>query len=77
MARRLAVLLVAAATGAVFAIGLFVHGWVGAILLLLTDAVLIALTRVTWARLRPQGRPMRLAVIAVIAGIAVAKVVSG
>jgi hypothetical protein len=70
---RLVNLLSAVAVGALFVAGLFVHGPVGALLLLATDVILIMLSAATWPRIRPQGRPLRVAVIAVIAGVAVAK----
>jgi hypothetical protein len=76
MARRLLTILAAAIVGAIFAAGLFIRGPVGGGLLLLTDAVLIALARLTWSRLRPQGRPLRLVVIVAIAVIAVIKLAS-
>ena len=63
--------------GALFAAGLFIHGRVGGGLLLLTDAVLIALARITWPQLRPQGRPFRLIVIAAVAVIAAIKLIKG
>jgi hypothetical protein len=76
MLRRLVIILAAAAVGAVFAAGLFIHGRVGGGLLALTDAVLIALARITWPQLRPHGRPIRLLVIAVVAVIAAIKLIS-
>jgi hypothetical protein len=72
MRRRLLVLLAALAVGVVFAVGLFVHGWVGGVLLLAVDAALVAMAVLTWPHLRPQGRPLRIAVIAVVAVIKLA-----
>jgi hypothetical protein len=77
MPQRLAIILVAAAVGAIFATGLFLHGWVGGVLLLLTAAILASMTRLTWNRVRPQGRPLRLIVIAAIAVIGVIKIAHG
>jgi hypothetical protein len=76
MQQRFAILLGAVAVGAIFLAGLFIHGPVGGGLLLLTVAILIALTRLTWERVRPQGRPLRLVVIVAIAVLAVIKLAS-
>jgi hypothetical protein len=75
MRRRGPILLSAAAIGAVFVAGLFIHGWVGAALLVLTDAVLATMSIGTWSRVRPQGRPLRILVIAAVAVVAVIKIV--
>jgi hypothetical protein len=75
MQQRLLMILIAAAVGVLFAAGLFFHGAKGAGLLLITDAILIAITVSVWGDSRPQGRPVRIAVITIIAAIAVAKLV--
>jgi hypothetical protein len=77
MRRRGPIMLAAAAVGAVFVAGLFIHGWVGAVLLLLVDALLATMSVATWSRVRPQGRPLRVLVIAAIAVVAVIKIVHG
>lgn len=77
MPRRLVTILVAGTMGAIFAAGLFIHGRVGGALLLLTDAVLIGLAFLTWRRLPPKGRPLRLVVIATIAVLAAIKLITG
>jgi hypothetical protein len=77
MQRRLLIILGALAVGGVFAAGLFFHGRLGGALLLLTDVILISLARITWPHLRPQGRPLRIAVITVIGVLAVVKLVKG
>ncbi|MGN6473181.1 MAG: DUF6703 family protein [Mycobacteriales bacterium] len=77
MSRRLLIVLGALAVGALFAAGLFVHGRVGGGLLLLTDAILIGLSRMAWAQVRTQGRPLRILIIAAIAVIAVVKLAKG
>lgn len=77
MSRRLLIVLGALAVGALFAAGLFVHGRAGGGLLVLTDAILIGLSRLSWAQVRTQGRPLRVLIIAVIAVIAVVKLASG
>ena len=77
MPRRLLVVLVALCVGVLFAAGLFVHGRVGGGLLILTDAILIGLSRLAWTQVRTQGRPLRVLVIAVIAVLAVVKLVKG
>lgn len=75
MPQRLTNLLAATAIGAIFVAGLFIHGWVGGALLLVTAAILAVLTRLLWNRVRPQGRPLRLLVIAAITVIGVIKIV--
>lgn len=66
-------MLAAAVVGGLFVAGLFVHGVVGGILLVLVAAALGALTRAAWPHLPDRGRPVRLLVIAAIAAIAIAK----
>jgi hypothetical protein len=75
MVRRFGIILISAVVGVMFAGGLFYQGRVGGGLLLITDAVLIALAMSSWGNTRPQGRPVRLAVIVIIAVIAVVKLV--
>ncbi|HWC34484.1 MAG TPA: hypothetical protein VG650_06615 [Mycobacteriales bacterium] len=77
MPRRLLIALCALAVGGLFAAGLFVHGRAGGGLLVVTDAILIGLTRTAWAQVRPQGRPIRLVIIVAIAVIATIKLVHG
>ena len=48
MQRRMVTILIAGAVGIVFAAGLFFHGRVGGGLLLITDAILIALAMSVW-----------------------------
>lgn len=67
------VLLAAFAVGALFVAGLVVSGVTGALLLLVVAAVLAALSVQTWPTVRPQGRPVRVLVIAVVAAVAVTK----
>jgi hypothetical protein len=75
MQRRVGILLISVAVGVMFAGGLFYHGRVGGGLLLVTDAVLLALAMSSWGNTRPQGRPVRLAIIVLIAVIAIIKLV--
>lgn len=77
MPPRLANLLVASTVGAIFVAGLFIHGWVGGVLLLITAAILASLTRLLWNRVRPQGRPLRVLVITAITVIGIIKIVHG
>jgi hypothetical protein len=70
---RSLLLLFAIGVGVLFAVGLFTHGAVGGILLVLTDAALIGLARSPYANLREQGRPIRIVVVAGIAVLAVVK----
>jgi hypothetical protein len=74
MPRRVVILLVALGVGAICVAGLFTHGWISAVLLALTDVVLIALTSVTWPRLRQRDRAVRVAVVVVIAVVAAVRV---
>jgi hypothetical protein len=75
--RRLLILLAALAVGGLFFAGLFVHGRVGGVLLLLTAVILASLTRLVWEHVRPKGRPLRILIIAAIAAVAVVKLVQG
>jgi hypothetical protein len=77
MQRRLVIVLAATAVLAVFLAGLFINGRIGGALLLLTDAVLVTLTRVTWPHVRPQGRRLRLVVIAAVGIGAIVKIAIG
>jgi hypothetical protein len=77
MQRRMVTILIAGAVGVVFAAGLFIHGRAGGGLLLITDAILIALAMSVWGNVQPKGRPVRIAVIVIIAVIAVVKLVKG
>lgn len=77
MQRRAPILLGAAVVGAVFAAGLFIHGRGGGALLLLADGALITLSLATWTRVPPQGRPLRIFIIATVGTLAVAKLVAG
>lgn len=77
MPQRLAIVVGAAAVGAIFAAGLFIAGRPGGVLLLVTAAILGALSASTWSRVRPQGRPLRLIVIAAIAAVGIVKLVHG
>ncbi|BCJ29321.1 hypothetical protein Asera_34290 [Actinocatenispora sera] len=58
---------------AVVLVGLFAPGLVGAIMLLLIAAGLVAVLRVTWPRLLAARRAMQLLLIAVLVIIAVVK----
>jgi hypothetical protein len=75
--QRLLIVLGALAVGALFVSGLFIHGRGGGALLLATVAILIVLTRTAWAQVRPQGRPLRIVVIAAIGVLALTKLILG
>jgi anaerobic C4-dicarboxylate transporter len=77
MPRRLTILLAATAVLAIFLAGLFIHGRLGGAFLAATAAILISLTSLTWPQLRPQGRPIRVVVIAAVAALAIVKLVRG
>lgn len=75
--RRLLILLGALIVGGLFFAGLFIHGPVGGALLLVTAAILAALTRLVWEHVRPRGRPLRILIIAAIAVGGVVKLILG
>lgn len=75
--QRLAIAFGALLVGAIFVAGLFVHGRLGGAFLVLTVAILVTLTRTTWDHVRPQGRPLRVAVIVAIAALAAYKLIHG
>lgn len=77
MPQRLLLLILAGVVGGVFAAGLFLHGRLGGALLLVTAAILIVLSGATWNRVRPQGRPLRVIVVAAILALGIVKLVHG
>jgi hypothetical protein len=74
---RLANLLVAAGAGVVFAVGLFTHGALAAVLLLAVAAFLVVLSAAAWASVPARGRRLRVAVVIVVLVVAVLKVANG
>jgi hypothetical protein len=64
-------LLVAGAVGALFIAGLFVHGHVGAVLLLAVAVVLVTLSAAAWPSIPERGRRVRIGVVAVVVVLAV------
>lgn len=66
--------LVAAAVGVVFLVGLAVHGPVGGVLLLIVAAMLVVLTRGAWHGIRREGLPLRVVVVIAILVVAVLKI---
>jgi len=66
-------ILIAAAVGIVFIVGLAVHGPVGGVLLLLVAATLVLFTARAWGAVRREGRPLRVAVLIVVVVVAVLK----
>jgi hypothetical protein len=70
-------LLLALAIGGLFAAGLFIDGRVGGGLLLVTDAMLIGLSRLAWNEVNPRRRPIRVLIILAIAVLAVVKLTQG
>jgi uncharacterized membrane protein YfcA len=66
-------LLIALATGVVFLVGLFVHGPVGGVLLLLVAAMLVLLSTGAWQHVRRDGRPLRVLMVAVVVVLAILK----
>jgi hypothetical protein len=78
MGRRLAVMVGAACVGALFALGLFVHGRGGGLILLVVAAILGTLTYAIWHRLhRRRDLTVRLVILAVILALAIVKLVTG
>lgn len=66
-------ILVTVAVGVVFLVGLAVHGPLGGVLLLLVAATLVLFTAGAWGNLRPEGRPLRVLVVAAVVVLAVLK----
>jgi hypothetical protein len=75
MHQRATRIVISGVVGGLFAVGLFRQGPVGGGLLLITVAILIVLAMSNWGAGRPQTRALRIAAIALIAAIAVAKIV--
>lgn len=75
LASRPVTLLLAGVVGAAFVAGLLVDGVGGALILLGVAVVLGALTVAAWSHVAPKGRPLRLAVLVLVALIAVVRLV--
>jgi len=73
---RLANLLVATAVGILFLAGLIIHGVAGAVLLLAVAIGLGYLSLHAWPAIHPRGRAARVAVLAAVVAVAIAKVVT-
>jgi hypothetical protein len=73
---RLANLLVATAAGILFLVGLFVHGVVGAVLLLAVVIFLGYLSSRAWPAIHPRGRGVRVIVLGAVVAVAVVKIVT-
>jgi hypothetical protein len=67
-----AILLLGAVAVATIA-GLALHGPIGGVLLVLVAATLVLFSRSAWATTRPEGRPVRLLIVAAIVVIAALK----
>ena len=70
---RLANLLVAIAVGAIFLAGLFIHGVVGAVLLLSVAVFLAYLSSQAWPVIHPRGRVARILLLVLVVAVAVVK----
>ena len=68
-------ILLTAAVGVLFLVGLVVHGPVGGLLLLVVAAVLVLLSSQAWATTRPEGRPVRVVVVTLVVVLAVLKLI--
>jgi hypothetical protein len=73
LANKTNAILLVIAVGVVFLLGLAIHGPLGGVLLLLVAATLVLFTLGAWSRLRREGRPLRILVVAAIVVLAVAK----
>jgi hypothetical protein len=71
--RRGNAILLVVGVGVVFLLGLAVHGPLGGILLLLVAATLVMFSRGAWSRVRSEGKPLRVLVIAAVLVLAVLK----
>jgi 4-hydroxybenzoate polyprenyltransferase len=72
VSRRTAILLVLA-VGAVFLVGLVVHGPVGGVLLMLVAATLALFSAGEWHRVRREGKAPRILIIVAVTALAVLK----
>lgn len=77
MSQRLRNLTVALLVGAVAVAGFFSHGIVGGVLLLVTVVILGSLSWALRDRVRPEGQPLRVAVLLLLVVVAVIKFVQG
>ena len=71
--RRGNALALVAAVGIVFLVGLFIHGVVGGVLLLLVAANLVLFSSGAWPRVRREGKLPRILIVAVVIALAAAK----
>jgi hypothetical protein len=71
-ARSRAILLVVA-VAVVVLLGLIIHGPLGGVLLLLVAATLVMFSRGAWSRVRREGKPLRVLVIAAVVVLALLK----
>ena len=71
--RRGNALLLVAAVGVVFLAGLFIHGAIGGVLLLLVAATLVLFSAGAWPRVRREGKLPRILIIVVVVALAAAK----
>jgi hypothetical protein len=77
MPQRLALLLAAVVAAAITIAGLFLDNRIGGALLLVTVAILVALARLRWAELPPNGRILRVVIVAAFAALAIARLITG
>ena len=71
--RRGNALLLVGAVGVVFLLGLFIHGVVGGILLLLVAATLVLFSSGAWPHVRREGKLPRILIVLVVVALAAAK----
>ena len=71
--RRGNALLLVAAVAVVFLVGLFIHGVVGGVLLLLVAATLVLFSSGAWPQVRREGKLPRILIVLVVVALAVAK----
>jgi hypothetical protein len=66
-------ILITAAVGVLFLVGLVIHGPVGGVLLLLVAAALVLFSRQAWGTVRREGQPVRVVIVAGVVVLAVLK----
>jgi hypothetical protein len=74
---RLVNLLIAAAVGGAFLVGLLTTGALSVLVLLAVAAALVTLSAAAWPAIHPRGRRVRVLVVVLVLAIAAVKLVHG